>query len=173
MRVWGRLRPAQWAASIYQIDFGRLWRLGYRFILTDLDNTLAEWNAPAPPQLAAWLAELRGRGFAVCIVSNNGRERVSAFAGPLGLPAVWKAGKPRRRAYREALKQIGGQASQTVMIGDQVFTDILGGNRLGMHTVLVRPLHAREALRTRVLRLAERAVMRGMAPGEPGEEDGR
>lgn len=158
--MWDFLRPDEAARSIYQIDVKQLWNMGYRAILTDLDNTLTEWNSPAAgPKLVAWLQELREQGFRVCILSNNGRARVEAFAAPLGIPAVWKAGKPGRRAFREALRLLGAEAGQAVMVGDQMFTDVWGGNRMGMYTVLVDPVGGAEAGRTRFLRGLERVFL--------------
>lgn len=170
--MWDFLRPREAVTSIYQIDATRLWNQGYRAILTDLDNTLTEWNSPvAEPKLVAWLGALRESGFRVCILSNNGRPRVEAFADTLGIPAVWKAGKPQRRAFRRALRLLGAEAGQAVMIGDQMFTDVWGGNRMGMYTVLVEPIARREAGRTRLLRWLE-DLLRLRRAGEKSEEEG-
>ena len=165
------LRPGEYVSSIYSIDGQALWNQGYRAILTDLDNTLTHWNAAdASPRLVAWLEDLRAYGFAVCILSNNIRQRVEPFATQMGVPFVSEAGKPRRRAFREALAAMDAAVGETVMIGDQLFTDILGGNRMGMHTVLVRPLHAREHAGTRLVRIVERWLLRGQVPHD---EEGR
>ena len=165
------LRPGKYVSSIYGIDTQALWDQGFRAILTDLDNTLTQWNAPAAnPRLTSWLANLRERGFSVCILSNNVRRRVEPFAAQMGVPFISDAGKPRRKAFHEALATIGAAAGQTVMIGDQLFTDILGGNRMGMYTVLVRPLHAHEHAGTRLVRIVERWLLRGQAPLD---EEGR
>lgn len=165
------LRPSKYVSSIYGIDAQALWDQGFRAILTDLDNTLTHWNAPdASPRLVKWLADLKARGFSVCILSNNVRQRVEPFAAQMGVPFVSDAGKPRRRAFREALATMDAAVEQTLMIGDQLFTDILGGNRMGMYTVLVRPLHDHEYAGTRLVRIVERWLLRGQAPLD---EEGR
>lgn len=154
------LRPRLFATSIYQLDLAMLWEMGMRAVVTDLDNTLIEWNnSAAAPQLVAWLDHLRQHGFRVCIVSNNDQSRVESFATPLGVPAISKARKPRRSAFLRALQITETDASHTIMLGDQVFTDILGGNRMGMYTILVRPIHGREAWGTRMVRFVERMVL--------------
>lgn len=165
------LRPREYVASIYHIDLNRLWEMGIRGIVTDLDNTLVEWNAPAAtPKLVAWTTALLDRGFQVCIVSNNDAARVSEFARPLGIPALHKARKPRRASFFEALRVLGTTPAETAMVGDQLFTDVLGGNRSGLYTILVAPIHRREFVGTRLVRVAERAVLRVVAKIEEREE---
>ncbi len=161
MRLLSRLRPREFVASIYEIDWRELYRRGMRAVLTDLDNTLVEWNSPvATPQLLTWLNEVRTLGFEVCIVSNNDAKRVLEFAERVGIPAIYKAGKPRRRSYLKAMRMLGVEPSATVMVGDQIFTDVLGANRLGLYTILVKPIHPREFVGTRLMRRMERLILR-------------
>ncbi|HHW74169.1 MAG TPA: YqeG family HAD IIIA-type phosphatase, partial [Firmicutes bacterium] len=126
------LTPQQHLGSIYELDAAGLHALGIRGIIFDMDNTLVPWNDRAVyPRLASYLARLAERGFRLCIVSNNSRERGGQLALDLGVPAVWYAVKPRRRAFRKALQILDLTASETAVVGDQIFTDVLGGNRLG------------------------------------------
>lgn len=156
-----RLYPREYVSSIYHIDAARLWQLGKRAILTDLDNTLTTWNSPvATPKLAAWLKMVKEMGFKVCILSNNDRLRVTEFARPLGLLALEQARKPRKTGFIRALDMLHVAAGETVMIGDQIFTDILGGNRMGLYTILVQPIHSKEHRGTRFVRHIERVVLR-------------
>ncbi len=161
MELFKRLYPTEYVSSIYHIDISRLWDEGKRAIITDLDNTLVKWNAPsATPKLVSWLKMVQDTGFKVCILSNNDRLRVTEFAKPLGLNALDMARKPRHQGFERALHLLQVSAKETVMIGDQVFTDILGGNRMGMYTVLVVPIHEQEFIGTRVMRRMERIVLR-------------
>lgn len=170
MVLFARFLPVEYVNSIYHIHLRQLWETGMRGIVTDLDNTLVEWNAPnAPAKLVAWLEHARELGYKVCILSNNHGPRVAAFAAPLGLPAIDSARKPRSFAYGQALAQTGTEARQTLMIGDQLFTDIWGGNRVGMHTVLVRPIPGREHRATRLIRRVERLVLGSRVPEAAGE----
>ncbi|MCL4424967.1 MAG: YqeG family HAD IIIA-type phosphatase [Firmicutes bacterium] len=154
------LRPAAFFSSIYQIDLDRLQKRGIKGLIFDLDNTIVEWGSPvAGEELLAWFKALRERGFLSCLLSNNSPARVNYFAGRLGIPGIYKAGKPRRRSYRAALELLGTAPQETAIIGDQVFTDILGGNRLGLYTILVTPLSQREFLGTRLVRRLERLVL--------------
>lgn len=165
-----RLYPREYVSSIYHIDVSRLWKDGKRAIITDLDNTLVRWNAPsATPKLVSWLKMVQDVGFKVCILSNNDHLRVTEFAQPLGLPALDMAKKPRLRGFQRALSLLQVSAKETVMIGDQVFTDVFGGNRMGMYTVLVMPIHEQEYIGTRVMRRMERIVLRRVPLSQQAE----
>jgi HAD superfamily phosphatase (TIGR01668 family) len=155
------LTPQQHLGSIYELDAAGLHALGIRGIIFDMDNTLVPWNDRAVyPRLASYLARLAERGFRLCIVSNNSRERGGQLALDLGVPAVWYAVKPRRRAFRKALQILDLTASETAVVGDQIFTDVLGGNRLGLYTILVTPINDKEFIWTRMIRCLERFVLK-------------
>lgn len=154
------LRPDAEADSIYAIDPSALQARGIRGVILDLDNTIVPWGAWDVPQaLGPWIAAARAVGLHLCIVSNNAGARVAHIAAVLDLPVVTGAWKPRRRALRRALGMMGTAPDATALIGDQVFTDVLGGNRLGLHTILVHPQSPREFPLTRLTRLAERLVI--------------
>ena len=99
----------------------------------------------------------------MCLVSNNKKDRVSNFGRILGVPALSKARKPRRRAFREAMRIMNTRPETTAVIGDQIFTDVLGGNRLGLYTILVVPLSKQEFIGTRCMRHLERVVLKILA----------
>lgn len=156
----GGLRPQEYHNSIFEIDLEKLRRMGKRAIILDLDNTLVRWNDPAPtPALLEWLAAVRGHGLKPCIVSNNSGPRVSEFASRAGVPFVCNAAKPRRKGFARAMQQLGVEPHETVVVGDQLFTDILGGNRAGAYTILVVPIDRREFIGTRLVRMIERRVL--------------
>lgn len=154
------LKPHLFLRTIYELDFGRLSRRGIHGLIVDLDNTLVGYNRPdASEQLRSWLARAKQLGFDVCIVSNNLTARVEAFARVIGVKSVSNAAKPRRRGFSLAMSKMGTQPATTAVIGDQVFTDILGGNRLGLYTILVHPVDPHEFLTTRLVRRVERLVV--------------
>lgn len=155
------LRPSSQVPTVYDIDLIALRARGIRGVILDLDNTIVPWGArEVSPQLPVWIAAARNADLRLCIVSNNMGGRVTAIAERLGLPLVAGALKPRRRALRRALTVMGTTPEATALVGDQLFTDILGGNRLGLHTILVRPQGHREFVLTRVVRLVERLLRR-------------
>jgi len=155
------LRPTIRTNTIYDVDACALAERGIRGVILDLDNTIVPWGAREAPQaLTGWIEGARAAGLALCIVSNNGGQRVEVLSRRLGLPVLTGAMKPRRGALRRALAVMGTTADTTALIGDQVFTDVLGGNRLGLCTILVQPQSTREFILTRFVRLVERMMLR-------------
>ena len=155
------LRPSTQVPTIYDIDLGALRARGIRGVILDLDNTIVPWGAhEVGPRLPTWIAAARAADLQLCIVSNNMGSRVTSIANQLGLPVVTWALKPRRRAIRRALVVMGTTPDATALVGDQLLTDILGGNRLGLHTILVRPQSDREFVLTRLARSLERLLLR-------------
>lgn len=158
-----RLIPDLFVKSIYDIDYEALHHQGVKAIITDLDNTLVESDrADATPDLVTWLNRLQTMGFQVMIVSNNNKTRVSKFAHPLNIPYIHAARKPFQTPFQRALNRMDATAEQTVVIGDQLFTDVLGGNRLGLFTILVVPVAEQEGFWTKVNRAFEKIVFRWM-----------
>lgn len=159
-----KLVPRQRITTIYELDLAELWAQGFRGIITDLDNTLVGATVPlATPELVEWLAHLADSGFKVVIVSNNSAARVSKFAEPLGLPFVYSARKPANAAFHRAMAILDLPPESVIMLGDQMLTDVLGGNRLGLYTVLVQPVSLiGEGIFTRINRRVEKLAMRLM-----------
>lgn len=159
-----RLVPRQRVKSVYEIVLPELWNNGVRGIVTDLDNTLVGAKIPlATPELTEWLKHVKELGFQVVIVSNNREARVSNFAVPLGLPFIFNARKPAHKAFRAAMAMMGLPPEQIAVIGDQMLTDVLGGNRMKLYTILVQPISpADEGFFTRVNRRIERTASRFM-----------
>jgi HAD superfamily phosphatase (TIGR01668 family) len=157
--------PKQVVETVGEIDLEQLYAQGFRGIVTDLDNTLVRQKTPdATEACKAFIAQARAIGYRIVILSNNGPRRVGHFAKPLDLPFICRARKPRPGAFRAALQLLGVEPSQALMLGDQTMTDILGGNRAGLHTVLVRPVaRHEEGLPTKINRVMERIVIRLLA----------
>lgn len=159
------LSPDLYHTSVHAIDLDALERDGISTLLVDLDNTLLPRDTNAiPDDLRDWAAGLEERGFSVCLVSNNWHERVKAVADELGFELVSKAVKPFPFAFLRALRKIGATRTSAAVVGDQMFTDVLGGNTLGMKTVLVQPLSHTDLPHTLFLRYLERLVLAGRQP---------
>ncbi len=153
-------RPDACAAGVWDIDIGGLLRLGVRGCIVDLDNTIAPWNCRDVADKARyWLSDARAAGLCVCILSNNHAGRVRPVADALRVEFLCDAKKPSRRAFWRAADLMGVPREACVVIGDQYFTDVVGGHRAGMRTVLVRPLHTDEFIGTRAVRPVERLVL--------------
>lgn len=157
------LRPRLLVPSIFAIDLERLRARGLHGLIVDLDNTLVSWDHDdASEELLAWVSAAKRQRFQLCLVSNNFGKRVEAFAHAMAIPSIPRAAKPRRRAFQQAMRIMGTQSQTTAVIGDQLFTDVLGGNRLRCYTILVLPLAEREYWTTRMVRRVERLVMPGL-----------
>jgi len=157
--------PDAYVTSVSDVEPRELYDRGFRGAIVDLDNTIVEWHADDGPseQVTEWFVGLKTAGFEVCLVSNNFSDRVIAFAGALDIPSVPNAGKPRGRGFRQALRLMGTAPEQTIMVGDQLFTDVLGANRLGIYSILVIPMTRKEFVGTRLVRYVERWVLNQLA----------
>lgn len=159
------LSPDFYYSSVTAIDLAVLRQAGVRHLLVDLDNTLMPRDrSEIPPEIRTWVDALPELGMDACLVSNNWHAHVRGVADVIGLPIVAKALKPFPSAFRKGLRVLGGTPDTTAVVGDQIFTDVLGGNLLGMMTVLVLPQSTSDLPHTLLLRRAERRVLAGREP---------
>jgi HAD superfamily phosphatase (TIGR01668 family) len=156
-----RLKPDIYLNSVYELDTASLKAYGINAIIIDIDNTLVSWDTREPDDKVNELVRRLGcEGFKICILSNNSRKRVEEFNKCLNLPAIHKAIKPSKTAFRRAMKLMGSAPSDTAVIGDQLFTDVLGGNRMGLFTILVSPISDKEFIWTRIVRKLEKRILK-------------
>ena len=161
----GMLSPDFYYSSVTAIDLAVLRQAGVRHLLMDLDNTLMPRDrSEMSPEIRTWIDALPEHGMDACLVSNNWHAHVQGVADAIGLPIVAKALKPFPSAFRKGLRVLGGTPDTTAVVGDQIFTDVLGGNLLGMMTVLVLPQSTSDLPHTLLLRRAERRVLAGREP---------
>ena len=115
---------------------------GVRLVLADLDNTLVPYKvSQPPPAVAAWKEELARCGIQLFLLSNSRKPgRARQFAEQLGIPYQGHSGKPKKAGYLRAMERMGVTPAQTVMVGDQIFTDTLGANNAGVAPLLVEPI---------------------------------
>lgn len=178
------LRPADVIDHVTHITPEFLAARGLRGLLLDLDNTLVPYGSYADEHEAVrWAGELRGAGIRLYLLSNATSRRAAFWLARLAFAGVGMAGKPHPAAYRRAVAELGLLPAQVGMVGDQVFTDVLGGNLAGLHTVLVRPLADNALPHTRAARRLERAVLKRyghdwprpahLGPGRAARDSGR
>ncbi|MEA3238925.1 MAG: HAD-IIIA family hydrolase [Candidatus Bipolaricaulota bacterium] len=135
------LRPSETAESIFDVDYERLYRLGKRAILFDLDNTLGGRRpAKLAPEVSALLGKLTKMGFGIGILTNRRIGTKDAVIVELArsYPLRCRAGKPRKKGFLDILAQMDLPAERAVMIGDRLFTDVLGANRLGIYAIRMK-----------------------------------
>ncbi len=120
--------------------------LGITNLLLDVDNTLTTHDNPDPsPGIPRWIEQMKSAGIKMVIISNNNRERVAPFAAKLGLPFTSMSCKPLPYGYIKGMKILGGNRHNTAMVGDQIFTDVMGANLSGMKCLMVLAIQAEES----------------------------
>lgn len=155
--------PDIFVETVFEMDLEKLKNDGVKAFIFDIDNTLATYAMPiADEKTAAWLRELQNMGFGVFIASNNNRERVRIFSENLGIPYFGKALKPLDIYLRKACRIMGVKPRETALVGDQLFTDIWGGNLIGMTTILVKPISEVEDGFVKFKRRFERRILAKM-----------
>ncbi|MBQ9779624.1 MAG: YqeG family HAD IIIA-type phosphatase [Clostridia bacterium] len=130
--------------------------LGVKAVLSDVDNTLAPYEQPEPDErLHGWVEGLAKAGISIAFISNNDGERIELFNRTLGVPAYWKSGKPFKKSLLHAMKDLGTDQSNTVMLGDQLLTDAWAGNAAGLKVIIVPPIRDKRNLFFRFKRWLE------------------
>ena len=139
------LYPGRMVSSVYEMDWEKL-ALTYRGVIFDIDNTLVPHGAPADERACALFAHLKELGFQCMLLSNNKEPRVKMFNDAVHVSYIYKAGKPKPGNYRRAMQEMGTDATNTIFVGDQIFTDVYGANLAGIRTILVKPIHPKEEI---------------------------
>jgi hypothetical protein len=155
-----RFYPKRIADSAYAINYQSLYKEGYRGIIFDIDNTLVEHGADADQRAIDLIASLKKIGFKICLISNNKEERVSRFNREIQVHYIHNAQKPARKNFIRATKLMGTGIDNTVFVGDQLFTDVWGANRVGMLTYFVKPIGPKEEIQIVLKRKLERIVLK-------------
>lgn len=151
--------PGEYLESTYSIDFDWLYKEGYRGVIFDIDNTLVPHGAPADDRAKALFAHLKELGFDCCLLSNNKEARVKMFNDDVQVHYIYDAHKPSTKNYQQAMKKMRTDEQSTVFVGDQIFTDVYGANRAGIHTILVKPIHPKEEIQIVLKRYLEKIVL--------------
>lgn len=152
--------PNEYVASTYVIPFEKLYEKGYRAIIFDIDNTLVPHGAKADKRSKELFERLRELGFSCCVMSNNKEQRVKSFYDEVDVDGyIYDAHKPAIRNYHRAMNIMQSNIANTVFVGDQLFTDILGAKRSGMHGILVKPIHPSEEIQIVLKRYLEKIVL--------------
>lgn len=151
--------PDRYVASTYVIDFEKLYKNGIRGLIFDIDNTLVPHGAPADERAIRLFKRLKDIGFSCCLISNNQEKRVRTFNEPIQVDYVYNAHKPSTKNYKKAMEIMGTDVSDTVFIGDQLFTDVWGAKRTGIPSILVRPIHPKEEIQIVLKRYLENIVL--------------
>lgn len=149
------LRPKMYQESIYTIDYQKLKKQKIKCLLFDLDNTCVGYHEKNPTkELKQLFKNLTKMGFKVIIFSNAPKKRLAPFTN-LGVECHPSSQKPLGRNFKKILKKYQYQTCEVCIIGDQLFTDIIGGNKVGIITCLVEPLSNEDFILTKIFRSME------------------
>ena len=133
-----RFFPSEYAESVFHIDYEKLYRLGYRGLIFDIDNTLVHHGADSTPEVDQLFARLHEKGFKTLLLTNNDEERTERFNRNIGTLYICRAGKPGRGPYEKALAMLELPGERVVCIGDKIFRDVEGAGNSGLKSILVR-----------------------------------
>ncbi|ONI46566.1 hypothetical protein AN642_02935 [Epulopiscium sp. SCG-B10WGA-EpuloA2] len=153
--------PNEYLESIFKINYENLRKKGIKGLIFDIDNTLVPYYIKEPTkEILKLFEDLIKKGFNIVLVSNNSKQRVVLFNQGLKFKTFHRAKKPRSINLKKAIEHMQLQNNQVALIGDQIFTDILGGNRTGIYTILVKPVSIRDEPITKIKRGVEKLVIK-------------
>ncbi len=153
------LFPDVYIESTYHIDFEKLYSMGYRGVIFDIDNTLVGHGKPQDARSMALFKRLKNIGFKYCLLSNNKRPRVESFAEPVGAKFIYKAAKPKKEGYLKAVEELELKKDEVFFVGDQIFTDVAGATNAGLFTILVKQLYRQEEIQIVLKRILEKPII--------------
>lgn len=153
--------PSRYMESTFDIKFDKYYEAGFRGVIFDIDNTLVPHGAPADDRAIEFFDNLYAMGYKALVLSNNKEPRVKMFVDGLNVPVdyIYKANKPSKKGYLDAMKRLGTDKDTTLFVGDQLFTDVWGANRVGMFSILTRPIHPKEEIQIVIKRFFEKIVL--------------
>lgn len=151
--------PGEYLDSTYVIDFDKLYEKGYRGVIFDVDNTLVPHGEPADERAKALFAHLKELGYGCMLLSNNKEPRVKMFNDEVHVNYIYLANKPLPGNYKKAMEILGTTKENTLFVGDQIFTDVMGANIVGIRTILVKPIHPKEEIQIVLKRIPEKLVL--------------
>ncbi len=156
--------PDLYKKNIYIIDYNKLKTRGIKCLLFDLDNTLVPYNEKVPSKKNIELfKKIKELGFKVILFTNSGKRRVKPFKEMLDVEAIYRCFKPSPKKFEKVLNDYKYNQSQVAIIGDQILTDVVGGNRVGITTILVNPVSKKDFIFTKFNRHREKKLIKKLS----------
>lgn len=154
------LYPKEYLSSVFEITADKLKKLGLDTIIFDIDNTLVPYWIKVPDEkLTKYFNELLGKGIKIGVLSNSKEIRSKTFCMPVNIPYVFRAKKPGIRGFNLIMEKMGSSACRTMIVGDQIFTDVWCGNKAGAYSVLVKQVSPKDELITAPKRPFEKIIV--------------
>lgn len=156
--------PDVYQKSIYAINYQKLWNQGIKCLLFDLDNTLVPPSIKEPTkELKELFNELKKMGFKLIIFSNSPKKRLKPFKEQLNVDCSASSKKPFSKKFLLVLSEYNYLVNEVAIIGDQILTDIVGGNKVGILTVLVNPISKKDFIYTKFNRFLEKRIIKKLS----------
>lgn len=152
--------PDMYQKSIYDINYKKLKNSGIKCILFDLDNTLVPYTTKEPNKKIKDLFAELSSDFKIIILSNSGKNRLRPFKEKLNVDVAYNSHKPLKKKYKKILEIYGYKPGEVAAVGDQLMTDVFGGNRMGLTTILVNSIGPVEPITTKFNRIWERKIIK-------------
>lgn len=151
--------PHGYVESVFSIDYEALYQMGYRGILFDIDNTLVPHGKDSTEEVDDLFRRIHATGFKTLLLSNNSETRILRFLRNIDSLYIPEAGKPHPEGYRQAVRLLKLKKEEVLMIGDQIFTDILGANRSGIKSILVQYIGTGTETKIGIRRTLEKGIL--------------
>lgn len=156
-----RFFPNYYYANVESIPYDIIKKENIQAVIFDLDNTLVDYKYNYSDKLKKWISDLQEQNIKFCILSNTPRrKKLKKIADIFDMSYISNASKPHIKGFKKAMKILKTSKENTVIIGDQLFTDVWGGNRFGIKTILVNPIAKHEWFITRIKRPIERKILK-------------
>ena len=155
-----KLYPYEYVKSVFHIDYKKLYSMGYRALMFDIDNTLVHHGEDATKDVEELFRYLHEIGFKTLLLSNNDTERIERFITNIDTLYIADAEKPKTHSYIKALEMLGATSKEALVIGDQVFTDIQGANKCGIANILVEFMRYESETKIGKKRTVEKLILK-------------
>ena len=166
-RNYMKIYPKLYLTTIQEITIGLLMKNKIKALILDVDNTLIDYHKNLSEEVIQWSQKLQGQGIKMYILSNtNKEEKVKAVAKKLEIPYEMFAKKPFKKGFQKVQQILNIKPENIAVVGDQIFTDIIGGNRCNMFTILVDPVDKKDYWYTAWKRPIENKIKKKIVKGE-------
>lgn len=155
-----QLYPYEYAEDVFSIDYAYLYQRGFRALVFDIDNTLVPHGADSTPEVDRLFRRLHSLGFKTLLLSDNSAARIERFNANIQTLYICDAGKPDPKGFERALSLLNTERSKTIVVGDQLFTDIRGANLSGLPSILVKYIGFYRKEKKGIRRNVEKIVLR-------------
>lgn len=151
--------PDIYCQSIYSVNYEKLEQCGIKCLLFDLDNTIVPYSIKEPPEKAIQFFQQLKQKFRVILFSNSPKHRLKPFKDGIEVDCLASAKKPNKKNFLKILEEYKLEENEVAIIGDQILTDIIGGNKIGITTILVNPISTKDPFWTKPNRFFEKRIM--------------